>query len=286
MKNELNPQQYDYDPPVAHLLTVGDARDLRDWPDYPATYDLTHDHVPDLVRMMHDEGLNWADTESDEVWAPVHAWRALGQLRAASAVDDILAALSVIDEYPLDWQTEELPKVLGMIGPSALPAVKTYLSDGERGLWSRVAVTRAIVEIGRRHPSARERCIDLLIGRLSRHARQDPTINAYLISALIDLKPIDDVTPIKEAFDAGDVDLTVQGDWEETQVHLGLRSHRRTPKSKPSLAQFVERLQKARAKAVAAAEESERWEEVGRNDPCPCGSGKKYKRRHGKPGRK
>jgi uncharacterized protein YecA (UPF0149 family) len=23
------------------------------------------------------------------------------------------------------------------------------------------------------------------------------------------------------------------------------------------------------------------WDKVGRNDPCPCGSGKKYKKCHG-----
>jgi uncharacterized protein YecA (UPF0149 family) len=23
------------------------------------------------------------------------------------------------------------------------------------------------------------------------------------------------------------------------------------------------------------------WDQVGRNDPCPCGSGKKYKKCHG-----
>jgi uncharacterized protein YecA (UPF0149 family) len=37
---------------------------------------------------------------------------------------------------------------------------------------------------------------------------------------------------------------------------------------------------------LAADEQTEREtiEKVGRNDPCPCGSGKKYKHCHGRPG--
>ena len=34
-----------------------------------------------------------------------------------------------------------------------------------------------------------------------------------------------------------------------------------------------------RARATPAKREGEK---IGRNDPCPCGSGKKYKRCHGK----
>ena len=44
-------------------------------PFLPAIFDLTLDHVPDLIHMMQDDGLHWADSDSDEVWA-------LGQLRA------------------------------------------------------------------------------------------------------------------------------------------------------------------------------------------------------------
>jgi uncharacterized protein len=35
--------------------------------------------------------------------------------------------------------------------------------------------------------------------------------------------------------------------------------------------------------AVLAAEETERFADIGRNDPCPCGSGAKYKKCHGDP---
>ena len=36
------------------------------------------------------------------------------------------------------------------------------------------------------------------------------------------------------------------------------------------------------APAEARAEKDEDGKKIGRNDPCPCGSGKKYKNCHGK----
>jgi HEAT repeat protein len=38
------------------------------------------------IVVNDDEAPLWADQNSMEVWAPVHAWRALGQLRAEEAI--------------------------------------------------------------------------------------------------------------------------------------------------------------------------------------------------------
>jgi preprotein translocase subunit SecA len=38
---------------------------------------------------------------------------------------------------------------------------------------------------------------------------------------------------------------------------------------------------KARAAAARDPKDPATWGKVGRNDPCPCGSGKKYKHCHG-----
>jgi hypothetical protein len=51
------------------------------------------DQVPELIRMALDEDLHWADTESAEVWAPLHAWRTLAQLRAEAAVEPLIGLL-------------------------------------------------------------------------------------------------------------------------------------------------------------------------------------------------
>jgi preprotein translocase subunit SecA len=61
------------------------------------------------------------------------------------------------------------------------------------------------------------------------------------------------------------------------------------PKLQTSRAEDIENVQRAMALAQAAAGQGDRKQEqivntnkIGRNDPCPCGSGKKYKACHGK----
>ena len=285
------PQQYDH--PVSQLLTVGDTRRFLEWPDYPTTYGLTLDHVPDLIRMMQDEGLNWADSDGDEVWAPVHAWRTLGQLRAESAVDAIVDAFYAIDDQYQEWQQEEFPVTLAMIGPVAIPTLKAYLADDENGLWSRIAASEALTMIGQQHPETRDECVAILANQLNHHRQQNPSQNAFLVSSLIDLKAVEAAGSMKSAFDADDVDLSVQGDWEEVQIVLGLLERRRTPRPEYGWIpdEHIPFAKMVRSGALgkllgSSAESSDLWKNVGRNDPCPCGSGKKYKKCHGQPGRK
>jgi len=79
-----------YQPPVDKLLTYGESNLMTPdkWPDYQEL-GIGPEHIPDLIQMATDEELNEADVESREVWAPTHAWRALGQLRAVEAVEPL-----------------------------------------------------------------------------------------------------------------------------------------------------------------------------------------------------
>ena len=119
---------FDYAEPVSQLLTLGDPRETRGWPDYLAL-GIGSAQIPDLICMLEDDDLNWADAESLEVWAPLHAWRALGQLRAEAAVGPLIGILWRIDELHDDWVGEEVPVVLGMIGPAAIHGRRLWLAE-------------------------------------------------------------------------------------------------------------------------------------------------------------
>ncbi len=110
-----------YQPPVERLLTYGESDRItpNEWPDY-RELGIGPEHVSELIQMATDEALNEADPESPEVWAPLHAWRALGQLHAVEAVEPLLELFDRLEDD--DWVHEELPAVFGLIGPRALPA--------------------------------------------------------------------------------------------------------------------------------------------------------------------
>ena len=61
------------------LLKLGEADQSGDWPDY-LQYGFVEADVPALLDLVADETLDQADSASSEVWAPLHAWRTLGQL--------------------------------------------------------------------------------------------------------------------------------------------------------------------------------------------------------------
>src|SRR5437868_15487820 len=107
-----------YPPPVDKLLTLGDGREVggtrNQWSIY-LELGLVPEHIPDLIRMATDEELRWAYSDTLEVWAPIHAWRALGQLRAEAAIEPLLSLLHAGDNVDDDWVIEELPEVYGML---------------------------------------------------------------------------------------------------------------------------------------------------------------------------
>lgn len=219
-----------YSEPVAQLLRLGEPSGPgRSWQD-DSTAHLTEADVPELIRMATDESLNTADSNSLLVWAPVHAWRALGRLRATSAIGPLLGLLHRIDDDNDDWVGEDLPFVMGLIGPAAIPALSVYLQDGSHGLWARIAASESLARIGEQHPEGRDACVAALTRQLEDFAGNGEDLNAFLVLALTDLTALESAPVMERAFAADAVDLSIQGDWEDVQIELGLLDKRLTPR--------------------------------------------------------
>jgi hypothetical protein len=252
-----------YPDPVDRLLTYGSCLSFREWPNY-LELGLTREHVPDLIRMATDSELNEADIDSSEVWAPIHAWRALGQLRAETAIQPLLSLFETADAS--DWVLEEIPEVLGMIGQPAIAPLADYMSQASRDPGDRIGAARALERIGTIHPDAREEAVSALTRELERFRTNGPDLNGFLVSGLIDLKAVESISTIRDAFAHNRVDLSIAGDIEDVEIEMGLRTTRTSPAHRtPLLGTLFAPVARAKPK-------------IGRNDPCPCGSGKKYKK--------
>jgi hypothetical protein len=216
-------RKYGYAPPVDQLLTYGENRGYGpdQWPDYLAL-GIGPEQIPDLIRMATDEKLEWADEDSLEVWAPIHAWRTLGQLRAEAAIEPLFSLFTGL--YESDWVTEELPEVFGMIGPAALPILKAAIADIATDEEICIDAISCVQKIGARWPEARSACVALLMDQLELFTVNDPEVNGFLVLELVDLKAIEAAPLIERAFAARCVDRMVMGDWEDVQVEFGLKS--------------------------------------------------------------
>lgn len=230
MGTESTPQPPSYPPPLDRLLGLGEmgAR-RREWRDY-LVMGFTAEHVPDLLRMSADEDLHQADADDPRVYAPLHAWRVLGQLRAAEAAAPLAELLLRYDD---GWARENLPRVLGMIGEPAMQPARAVLANGSAPLFTRVAAASALHEIGDQHPELRDGAVSLLIDQLRSWPEQDESLNGFLIDYLVELGAVEAAPLMEAAFQAGLADPDVRGDWEDVQVDLGLLEKRLTEPRPP-----------------------------------------------------
>lgn len=100
--------------------------------------------------MARDRGLYTADSESDEVWAPLHAFYALSELDVSAAVPELIPLFDLDD----DWLDTALPELLGKIGAPALEPIRAYLADRTRWIYGQAEACRALEKIAEQRAAA------------------------------------------------------------------------------------------------------------------------------------
>jgi hypothetical protein len=133
-------------------------------------------------------------------------------------------------------------------------------------------------EIGKRHPECRDECIAVVSRMLEPQADADPVTVGFAICTLIDLEAVEAIEAIREAFRRKRVDISIPGDLEDVEIALGLRSKRSTPAPNYHAGLMQRLFPPATRELRQQAPAAPRPAKVGRNDPCPCGSGKKFKK--------
>ncbi len=228
--------------PLQRLRALGDPTELDPARQDYSALGIGREHVPALIALATDSALRMeTDDDDPALWAPVHAWRLLGQLGAVEAAEPLLATLSWVDDYDDEWAAEELPLVYAELGAAAVPALAGYVRAAEHGLWARVAAVSGLEEIGKRHPEARAASAAVLAAALEQFDGQDAGLNGSLVSSLVALGAVEAASLIERAFAAGQVDEMVMGDWEDVQIAFGLKSEREAPrKLSPDMAPMAE----------------------------------------------
>ena len=218
-------------PKIQTLLTLGQPSE-RHWPDYLSQFNFTATDVPALINLFADEKINKLPGERPEVWAPVYAWRILGQLTSVEAIEPIINSFDSLchDDYALS----ELAKVIGMIGPAAIPALTYHWQKTGKDEFSYVMAMDALCEIAKQHPETRDQVISIYQSYMAKPFTTAHSLNGLLMACLLDLKATEAIEAIRQLFALGCVDMSCAGDLEDVEIDLGLRTERSTPK--PSFA--------------------------------------------------
>ena len=208
------------------LFDLGKVDPGREWQDY-LEYGLDGSDVPALVELVADDALNQADVQSNEVWVPLHAWRALGQIGSDKAITPLIALFDrLVDD---DWAQDELPEVLGMIGQPAIVPLSVLLNETHHDEFARAMAADALAEIVKRSPSCREQVIKCFQDYMSHPDESARILNGLLISWLLDLDAKETIDDIRHLFQKSCVDVTIVGDLEDVEIELGFRTERSTP---------------------------------------------------------
>jgi len=277
----------------SRLEQFGDPRKTRRWKtgelDYIAQFAITAADIPELLAIAPEwaELIDWPDDENYvSGYAPIHAWRCLGQLGAVEAIPSLLDLLDELDEEGDDWYLEEYPGVFAWIGPAAIEPLREYLADDGHRVFPRVAVAHALKELAERHPETRDDALKGLCDTLSRFQDTDEILNAFVISYLLDIQAVEAAELIERAYAANRVDISVNGNWNTVRRELGVEGLGLVPEELAGCRAFLS-LPSLTSNASSMFSRKDPRDDsatmrssgkVGRNHPCPCGSGKKYKK--------
>jgi hypothetical protein len=123
-----------------------------------------------------------------------------------------------------------MPKIFAKIGCAAVPQVVKLLQNAGADLEARNSAVSYLESIGKAHPECRDLCVAELTEQLQHFAESDPTLNGFIVGALVlRLHAVESAGVIEAAFEADRVDESIMGDWYDAQVGLGLMAPEDVP---------------------------------------------------------
>lgn len=167
---------------VTSIRELGEVFDVQPWLDYRAVLSADEYRESYLLSLLNDESFAHAPEGSPLPWVPLHAWRALGQMRSLALIDPVLR-LAEDDAYIHAYSDFE--KLSAEIGEPAIDPLIAILTDQTRSVCSRTLSAVGLGAIGRSAAGAtRTRIIEALMDQIRNHAT-DGWVNGAATGALI-----------------------------------------------------------------------------------------------------
>ena len=221
-------------------------------------------------------------------WGVIHATYILGILGDPSTVDALILASKFSHTYEIDWIWDAVPECYCRLGKDIIPRLRSHIEglkssdydsfvDEILGLWN----------FWEDYPEERQGIEEFLLEVL-----KDPETDRVTRSNLIadfaqlgrtDLKPL-----FEDFFERGEVDLDTLGRKDLDNFFDGriepatLRYNLENFYSAEEIETRQKRWEEEDEQEEGSVEDFilENFSRIPRNDPCPCGSGKKFKKCH------
>jgi len=286
---------------MAEVTEVARARVAKlvenwDWPDPAILEDilaLGTDAVPAIDELLTPERVaaTIEDAQADAI--VYYAIKLLGALGDPAAFSILLRLLHQADDEAL----EVINDALRVMGPAAIPALAQAAGDETMTPFARNMALGAVHDIAGDHPEVRDQALDGLRSILARYVEQaepltdhQAEVASWLIADLSDMADPAARPLIEAAFAQGWVDTCIV---RPAHVEQSYEDGPAPPENpiRPYLEQYREDRREHQEEEEKKARRSlldpptppqpvVLGPKLGRNDPCWCGSGKKYKKCH------
>ena len=260
--------------------------------------------TPELLKIMKYASENAeALSEQEYYMAPIYALYLLAQFREKSAYPLIVDFFSIPGDVSLDLTgdvvTEDLNRILASVSHGDMSLMKRLAENRDANEYVRNAALSAMLVLVVQGAASRDEVM-LYYENLFRGGLERELSHAWsgLIYASTRLYPEEVYEDIQRAFENGLAELFFIGlsSVEQAlargkeQVLTELQNDTRYTYIEDTIAEmewwacFREPKVYEPPRILAQPQPVTRTQKVGRNDPCPCGSGKKYKKCCGKAG--
>lgn len=255
--------------------------------------------LPVLAAAMRDPA-----SAADQVWAAAALAGAIGDAGAVPALMGVLRDVDRWADSPL-WShnpIDEAGRALRRIGPPTVPSLCAFLASRPEDVYAMGAAMETLAAVGFEHPEFRATAAAGLLevlqdDRVAAEVRTDaviflmdldwhealPTIQQVLREGVVDL----------DAVSAEEIEAWGAGDETSEPYLLNGPFECFVPAFEAVLSDYLTRMAEACRPLVQDRSEAFQADldalsddpgasrgKVGRNEPCPCGSGSKYKKCH------
>ncbi|MBU0569732.1 DUF1186 domain-containing protein [Patescibacteria group bacterium] len=254
--------------------------------------------IPDLESMLDDvieNDTTYANDESVSAYTPTHALHLLGELQSERSLPTILKILSQPEDFLEFWfsdaLTEELWEIVYKCSQNSLDKLEDFLKSNTTYLYARTAVAKGAVQVALYHPGKRKEIIKIAkraikatipyIGKSKKKLNifgheidEAKSYIAFLVSDIDDLEEKSLKPYILDLFDRNLVDTSIID-----KESIGEKHSFPVKKEVKSIFDRYDGLERMFNRNEESAIPSVvKNKKVERNKPCPCGSGKKYKK--------
>lgn len=255
----------------------------------------------------------WYEGAGGNYWIVVHALNILGAMRDEQALPLMIEMVQHAYFANHDGAVEVFPAALEQFGAMAVEPFINYINE-YRGAYrdnpdfgnSRWIISSALTRIALKDEAIRPRITDFIYGLFEDPQEDDRILLSFAAGhpIALDKEPRKErgLQAVRAAYERGTISKEINGSFKEFTQRVKDRDPNLFQELKSSVFDFykpeeIRKRQKARAEkqeeklywpageqvapagyAASIVGGLQRTEKVGRNDPCPCGSGKKYKK--------